>query len=514
MVPHPRAGTAVPPPPGGRGVPPGVRVEEVSTPPTAPLPPADDARPRGPLPRRALRGLRRLVAALSRPPADDVPTASAADAARLLVGVLAPVAARGAIVRRPRVVTLVARLDLDTRAVATVRRLRDTYGPDPVHVRVLGRSVVVPVEPEDVRRVLDGAPEPFSPASREKRGALSHFQPRGLLISSPADRRVRRPFNESVLDAGQPLHHLAGPFSAAVAEEARALSAEARADGALTWPHLSRAWWRAVRRVTLGDAARDDEQVTDDLQALRRRANWSGLVPVDHRTRERFLGRVRGYVDAAEPGSLAALVATTPARPGLAPHEQVPQWLFAFDAAAWASARALELLAAHPELARRVREEAPVPSTSPDAEVHRRPVVRSLLLESLRLWPTTPAVLRDTTAPTAWRTGSLPAGASVVVLAPFFHRDASRLPQAHRLAPELWLDDDGQEQPGAAVDWPLVPFSAGPGMCPGRGVVLLTTSTLLATLAADGWRPRTPRLRADAPLPGTLDPFALDLLPA
>ncbi|WP_299035339.1 cytochrome P450 [uncultured Pseudokineococcus sp.] len=444
----------------------------------------------------------------------EVPTASAADAVRLVLGVLVPTVARGAIARRPRVVAAVARLGLDARAVREVRRLRERYGPDPVHARVLGRSLVLPVEPEDVRRVLDGAPEPFSPASREKRGALSHFQPRGVLISSPADRRTRRPFNESVLDDGQPLHHLAGPFAAAVAQEAEQLASTARADGALAWPDLSRAWWRAVRRVTLGGAARDDEQVTDDLLALRRRANWSGLVPVDHRTRERFLHRVRDYVDAAEPGSLAALVAATPARPGLAPHEQVPQWLFAFDAAAWASARALELLAAHPDVARRVREEAPAPSPDPGAPVHRRPVLRSVVLESLRLWPTTPAVLRDTTAPTTWRTGTLPARASVLVFAPFLHRDETRLPQAHRLAPELWLDEAGQERTDGATDWPLVPFSAGPGMCPGRGVVLLTTSTLLAALAQHPWRPQTPRLDASAPLPGTLDPFTLRLLPA
>lgn len=443
-----------------------------------------------------------------------VPAVPPLDAVRLVLGVLAPVAARGAIVRRPRLEAAAARLDLDARAVRTVTRLRERHGPDPVPLRLPGRSFVVPVEPGDVRRVLDGAPEPFSPASPEKRGALAHFQPRGVLISSPRNRRERRPFNESVLDAGQPLHHLAGPFAAVVAQEAEQLAEQARAEGALSWSLLSRAWWRSVRRVTLGEAARDDEQVTDDLLALRRRANWSGLAPVDHRRRERFLGRVGEYVDAAEPGSLASLVAGTPARPGVAPHEQVPQWLFAFDAAAWASSRALDLLAAHPDAARRVREEAPVPSTDPAAPVARRPVLRSVVLESLRLWPTTPAVLRQTTATTAWRTGELPERTGVLVFAPFFHRDPSRLAQAHRLAPELWLDADGQEDPSGATDWPLVPFSAGPGMCPGRGVVLLTTSTLLASLAQGEWRPERPRLSAERPLPGSLDPFALRLLPA
>jgi cytochrome P450 len=50
------------------------------------------------------------------------------------------------------------------------------------------------------------------------------------------------------------------------------------------------------------------------------------------------------------------------------------------------------------------------------------------------------------------------------------------LPDANRFAPEIWLDGDESYQR------PLIPFSAGPAGCPGRNLVLLTTSMLIAQL--------------------------------
>jgi hypothetical protein len=59
-----------------------------------------------------------------------------------------------------------------------------------------------------------------------------------------------------------------------------------------------------------------------------------------------------------------------------------------------------------------------------------------------------------------------------------------------------------------------VPFSGGAGMCPGRNVVLLTSSVMLATLTAE------PDLAVDGaplppggPLPGSLSPFGLSFRP-
>ncbi|MGY1706452.1 cytochrome P450 [Geodermatophilus sp. SYSU D00697] len=414
--------------------------------------------------------------------------------------VVLPVVARGAVVRRPRAVALAEWTGADARAVRWMQRLRDRYGPGPVRVWIPGRELTVVLSPEHVQRVLAGTPRPFTAATREKSAAPAHFQPEGVLISDPEERARRRPFNETVLDTGSPVHRLAGPISVAVAEEAERLVAEVDRVGELTWGTWSAAWWRAIRRVVLGDAARDDEDVTDDLLRLRRRANHSFLAPSARTTRRRFLQRMADHVQAAEPRSLAGLAAGTPAAPGTEPHQQIPQWLFAFDAMTWASFRALALLAAHPDAVPRARTELPA---APDL-----PYLRAVLLESLRLWPTTPAILRDTTEATRWESGVLPAGASVLGFTPFFHRDSTRLPEAHRFTPELWLRGRTGE------DWPLVPFSAGPGTCPGRDVVLLAGSVLLAVLVQRcGWRLVRGQVAGDRPMPGTLDPFGLRFEP-
>jgi cytochrome P450 len=113
-----------------------------------------------------------------------------------------------------------------------------------------------------------------------------------------------------------------------------------------------------------------------------------------------------------------------------------------------------------------------------------------------------PGLLRETTTETVWGNGTLPAGTALVIFTPFFHRDDESLPYADRFEPDVWLDPDG---PG---DWPLIPFSAGPVECPGRNLVLLTTSHFLSVLLS-GASVRGGGLDPGAPLPATLSPFGL-----
>jgi cytochrome P450 len=430
-----------------------------------------------------------------------VPRASARDSAGVVADVVAPLAGRGVIVRRPRVVGVLDRMDADRRAVRRLQTLRHRYGDGPVLLRVPGREVAFVLSPSHVRRVLDGSPEPFAIANREKRAALSHFQPHGVLISQGAERAERRRFNEEVLDFGRPVHRLGDEIALKVAQEASAMLAGARAAGALAWDEFAVAWWRMVRRVVLGDAARDEHRVTDLLTKLRGDANWAYLKPKRRRLRAQFLELLAACVQRAEPGSLAHLVVSAPSSPSTYPLEQVPQWLFAFDSAGMATFRALALLAAHPDQSERVESELVGRDLSAAQDL---PLLRSCLLESVRLWPTTPAVLRDTTADTDWAGRTLPAGAAVVIFAPYFHRDDERLPYADRFEPALWTD-------GAMADgWPLIPFSAGPGECAGRDLVLLTTSLMLANVLAAG-RPSQMGevLASETPLPRTLSPFRL-----
>ena len=99
-------------------------------------------------------------------------------------------------------------------------------------------------------------------------------------------------------------------------------------------------------------------------------------------------------------------------------------------------------------------------------------------VQGVRLWPTTPMVLRQSTEETTWETGTLPAKADILIFVPFFHRDDERLADANRFAPELWLEAR------TAESWPLIPFSEGPAVCPGRNLVLLLSSAMLAEVLA------------------------------
>jgi cytochrome P450 len=430
-----------------------------------------------------------------------LPRASVADTLRILSTVLMPIIQRGVIVRRPSQVRLMEAIDADSTAVSTLQRMREKYGRGPLRLRIPGRRMVVVLSPEHVHRVLENSPEPFHPATREKRAALAHFEPEGVLVSSTEDRPHRRAYNEAALDTDHDVHRGAEGMLAAINGEVDALIAQMDRTGTLDWDTYAERWMRMVRRVVFGDAAADDEQLTDDMLALRQAANWAFLSPTQRERRDRLHARIQYHLDRAEPGSLAGWAASAPTEPGTHPEQQVPQWLFAFDAASWASFRALALLASHPARAAELRREL-------DGRDLRQPLdlpfARACFLESLRLWPTTPAVLRETTRRTSWPGGSMPEDTSVFIYAPLFHRDDENVEAAHRFEPEHW------ERERTADDWPFIPFSAGPAICPARNLVLHITSTVMARVFSERSLELESRvLNPAAPLPGTLSPFDL-----
>jgi len=63
----------------------------------------------------------------------------------------------------------------------------------------------------------------------------------------------------------------------------------------------------------------------------------------------------------------------------------------------------------------------------------------------------------------------------------------------------------------AAGNWPLIPFSEGPAVCPGRHLVLLVSTAVMAALLENSQlRLKDPtRLAVDQLLPATLNHYAL-----
>lgn len=428
--------------------------------------------------------------------------ASLPDALKLLAEVLIPTVAKGAIVRRPGAVGMAERFGLDARAVRRMQALRDKYGPVilTLPVPVVSRALVL--GPNHVNRILDHTPEPYETRTDLKRGALSHFEPKGSLISSGAERTDRRAYNEYALQNDRPVHHHGEVFVDVVNEEAEALLSEVqRTGGELRWEPFFDTWFRIVRRVTFGDATRDDHEITDMVTRLRMDGNWSFFKPTKKALREKFLATMEDRIQNAAPGSLAGMARDFPSTEDTAPHHQVPQWLFAFDPAGMTTFRSLALLATHPEHARQAREEV----AADESGRRKLPFLRATVLESLRLWPTTPMVLRQTKHETQWDDATLPANTEMLIFAPFFHRDTDRVPFADRFTPETW--DGGK----TASDLPLLPFSNGPAICPGRHVVLLVTAAFLATVL-EGYDVKLTskqELGPERALPGTLNNYGL-----
>lgn len=396
---------------------------------------------------------------------------------------------------------LAERLDVDRRAIRRMQRVRNKYGTGPLVVRFPGRSLALILDPQHVHRVLAGSPEPFATASSEKRAALAHFEPKNVLISHGPERTERRRYNEEVLESDRPVHRLAASFLNVVDSEARYLCENVYRHGELNWNEFSRAWFRVVRRVVFGDAAREDDQLSKIMFQLRSAANWAFLRPRRRDMRGQLLDRIHSYLSRADRDSLAGVMAQMHASSRTAPEQQVPQWLFAFDPAGMTTFRTLALLASHPKYARHVREEIGSPH---GVSTEYMPYSRAAVLESLRLWPTTPFVLRESTAATAWETGILPVNTGILIFTPFFHRDDQHLAYADQFAPELWRSTQPQ-------GWPLIPFSEGPAMCPGRNLALfLSTAMLAAILDRARVRLKHPtRLIAGQPVPATLNHFGL-----
>ncbi|MHB0775135.1 cytochrome P450 [Halomonas sp. WWR20] len=437
------------------------------------------------------------------PSHSGLPTASVWETLTIFGDILVPTLAKGAIIRRPKVVGMSERMGLDRRAVRRLQRLNATYGSGPLLLRIPYKPMALVLDPEHVHRILEDTPEPFTPDERAKHSALAHFEPDVALISRGSERTERRQFNEKVLDMSHAVHRMAERFLPVVDQEAQTLlEAVQRRGGALDWEMFIKAWFRVVRRVVLGDAARDDHELTDLLADLRAAGNWGFARPKRGSLNERFFARLHAHLERAEPGSLAAEMARTPTNRKTAPANQVPQWLFAFDPAGMTTFRTLGLLAAHRDHAERARAEIAEHKAEPQPELS---FLRACVLESLRLWPTTPMMLRESTQPTHWEAGAMPAHTSILIFTPYFHRDDRHLDYADRFSPELWL------KPRDAGDWPLIPFSGGPGICPGRHLVLLLTSTFLARLIEQHEvRLESPtRLNESQPMPALLDNYTL-----
>jgi cytochrome P450 len=425
----------------------------------------------------------------------ELPSASLAENAQFNALVVVPNALQGLFRRRRGPVGAATRADVDRWAVRLLRGMRRTYGGSPVWVRLGTSPALLLLATDDVRRMLEGSPDPFASDPEAKRKGMAHFQPDALTISRQPEWGNRRPFNESVLASGHATHPLAERVASVVSDEVEALLADA--GGELEWGRWSTAFRRITRRVVLGDSARDDEELSDLLAALMGEAN--SLPDEPSPELETYLTRIESYVNAGEEGSLVARFAQAPQNAETKPARQVTHWLFAMgDTLAINSLRALAMIATHPGALERVRAEGALEQGAGSE------YVAACLHEAMRLWPTTPMLAREAVRETDWRGVAVAKGTQLVIVNTYMHRDPDRHEFADRFAPEAWIDGD------AADDWAFNHLSHGPQGCPGAGLVLLVGNAAL-TAVIDGRSVELvqPRIDPTKPVPHMLDFFSI-----
>lgn len=360
--------------------------------------------------------------------------------------------------------------------VSFFRKLREKYRCDhlwvwfPVWPPV--RRTLLVFAPETIEAVLlsdANAADPFL-----KKRALSRFVPEALVISSGGEWRDRRRFNESALDTGK-LHRHHDAFVQIAAAEAQRLTGGVRDE--LRWPDFQVLGQRISHQVILGTghvrpelAAQLACMVRRSNLMLRDRASFAGF----YATIERYLARMEAMATACLMNESAMARESGSASETTSVPTQIGFWFFVLkDAVELHVARTLALIAAHPDVQARVREEVFRAGELTAPAIDSLAYLEACILEQLRLWTPVPILLRRAATPFALRDEiELEAEAQILVHTGFYHRDPGVFGgRANGFSPDAARE-------GAAS---LYVFSAHRQSCAGRSLI---TFILKATLAS------------------------------
>jgi cytochrome P450 len=425
-----------------------------------------------------------------------IPHASRFDGLRHNVGHVLPRLLQGTFRPRKRWVSLWSRFHPDFLTVRFMSRLRRKYG-DYVYIDMLGNRTLVVLSPVGVRSVLERSPETYAEPPLKRR-AMSHFQPGALTISRGTEWRDRRRFSEAVLETPSLIHSEGARFHRVAEEEATRLLENTRTVG---WSDLEVAFEAITLRVVFGDRARDAGTLTNRLRTLMLEANRPfGLGNSSHF--EPFYQELREHLDAAEPHTLAGRCPHAPRTEITRVENQVPHWLFATrDTLPLNVLRTLAAIAAHPRVQEQVRDEVAHLKREPGG-IARMAILQGCFHEAMRLWPTTPILLREAVVDDELEDRRVEQGSLVMIPNGYHHRNAEAHPFANSFQPGIWSERRA---------WPTFNhLSSGPQKCAGANLaIFLATSFLAALLGDSSVQLEAPTLDPGRPLPHALDPYGI-----
>lgn len=383
-----------------------------------------------------------------------------------------PVYLEGLFTRSRFWVTVNTALRLHGLTVPWVSWLRKRYGSQYLYLRVLRRKTLLVLDQEGIQRVLDNSPAIYADPEPKRRG-MSRFQPGAVTISRGETWADRRRFNTGVLSAGQGGHPFAAPFLQIVRDECDALCTTAPQHQA--WKHFARLFERLTLQVIFGRAAAEDVYLTRTLTRLMRNANRARVVPPRRRLLQDYQQALAGHLRWPEPDSLVALCRQIPATDGIRVESQITHWIFAMhETLATNTVRALALIAAHPEVYQQLQRELNTVDLTQPATLNSQGYLEGCLQEAMRLWPTTPMLVRETTTADQLGGELIPARSQVLILNAFNHRDRQMHDAADKFIPERW-----QHTP---LSYHFNHLSNGTQSCAGKDLALFLGKAVLARL--------------------------------
>lgn len=422
-----------------------------------------------------------------------IPALSLRDDLLFNLGYVVPMAMQGTFTRNPRWVAFWTSVHPDPAAVRFVGRLRERYRGNVLSLHLGLTTSLLVLDWNSVQQVLDNSPTVYADPP-PKRNGMRVFQPNAVTISRGEEWRDRRRFNEAVLDADRPAHEYAGTILEVVRDEVRHIPRLER------WDDFDGLFARVMRQVVFGRAAREDTELTDLLGRLLREANRP-LKLGKSKHFEPFYARIRHYLSRPEPGSLVALCRQTTATERTKVENQIPHWMFAlWETLGANTVRALAAILAHSAAEARVLDElASADPATPGGIVQLR-YLEGCLHEAMRLWPTTPMLVRETLTADTLDGVAVPAGRQVVIWNSFNHRDRAAYPEADRFSPDAWAHG----RPSPLFNH----LSSGPQVCAGVNLLLFVGKAVIAAmLGRDRYVLLEPPLDPAEPMPYAYNVF-------
>jgi cytochrome P450 len=400
------------------------------------------------------------------------------DTLRLQLFVSIPAFFLGLVAANRWVLAYVARHGAGRATMHFFRDLRDKYGCDHLWAWFPGwfpvRRTLLVLAPETIEAVLlsdANAADPFL-----KKRALSRFIPDALVISSGDEWRDRRNFNEKALYTGT-LHPHHDAFKRIAFREAEQLRGE-RPDE-LRWVDFQSLGERISHQVILGSG-----EIKPELTAqLARMVRWSNVLLRHGPSFSAFYQQIERYLTRKEPAAStaclmhdsSALLENGSARETTRVPTQIGFWFFVLkDALELHVARTLALIASHPEVQTKARQEVRAAGTLTVEAIEGLHYLEACLREQLRLWTPVPMLLRRATKAFSLRDEiPIEAEQQILIHAGFYHRDA-RYFGAYA---DTFLPD------ATAYEFPTVYFfSAHRQSCAGRSLVTFLLKATLASL--------------------------------